>query len=84
MRNQVSNKNEKCCQCSHLGYCQIYWGPLCKRQGGNKIPRLISRKQLNFLMNEADVVKCKSYRNPFLKTKIETSQPIKTRRVDWG
>ncbi|MFA7076838.1 MAG: hypothetical protein WC147_00275 [Syntrophomonas sp.] len=34
---------EKCLSCIHYGYCAIYWGADCKRQGGKKIPRMKSR-----------------------------------------
>lgn len=31
---------EYCTSCVHFGYCMIYWGVQCKRQGGSKIPRM--------------------------------------------
>jgi hypothetical protein len=36
-----------CPSCNFFGYCQIYWGSKCKRQGGTKIPRMkaMSREQ---------------------------------------
>jgi hypothetical protein len=33
-------KEEACLSCSHFGFCLVRWGIDCKRQGGNKIPRM--------------------------------------------
>lgn len=33
-------RNENCTPCVHFGYCIVYWGANCKRQGGNRIPRM--------------------------------------------
>lgn len=29
-----------CTSCVHFGYCMVYWGVECKRQGGKRIPRM--------------------------------------------
>lgn len=31
---------EFCTSCVHFGYCMVYWGVECKRQGGKRIPRM--------------------------------------------
>jgi len=31
---------EYCTSCVHFGYCMVYWGVECKRQGGKRIPRM--------------------------------------------
>ena len=40
--NKIESKAETCLSCGHYGYCLVYWGAECKRQGGNRIPRLKS------------------------------------------
>ena len=39
MKNTKSH-NENCTSCVHFGYCMVYWGVECKRQGGKRIPRM--------------------------------------------
>ncbi len=29
-----------CNSCVHYGYCMVYWGIDCKRQGGTRIPKM--------------------------------------------
>lgn len=41
IKTQVAT--EFCVSCGHYGYCMIYWGADCKRQGGKKTPRLKTR-----------------------------------------
>jgi hypothetical protein len=84
MKTNELNKNDKCFACSHLGYCQIYWGTECKRQGGRKTPRLISKKQLNLMTPELENVQKLIRKKNFVKPKLEISQPILTKRVNWG
>jgi len=37
---KTESGTEKCTSCVHFGYCMIYWGVECKRQGGKRIPRM--------------------------------------------
>ena len=84
MKTNELNKNDKCFACNHLGYCQVYWGTECKRQGGNKTPRLINKKQLNLIKRESDNIQQVLKKRDFVKPKLEISQPILTKRVNWS
>lgn len=37
---KTESGTEYCTSCVHFGYCMVYWGVECKRQGGNRIPRM--------------------------------------------
>ena len=43
---------EYCLTCNHYGYCAIYWGAECKRQGGRKTPRMKSKRVPQFKDNQ--------------------------------
>lgn len=69
--------NEECGDCNHFGYCKIYWGTDCKRQGGPRIPRLKSVNN-GFKHEAADTDGLK------VRTKrLSLDQPIRTRVVNW-
>lgn len=69
-----------CVSCNHFGFCKIYWGTECKRQGGGRIPRLKSMKaQAMWQANNKE-------QNGSIMTVIQstkTSEPIRNRVVDW-
>ncbi|NLN88182.1 MAG: hypothetical protein GX133_11395 [Syntrophomonadaceae bacterium] len=69
--------NADCRECNHFGFCKIYWGPECKRQGGSRTPRLKSGNERS--RNETAVlVEVK----PGTK-RVSLDQPIRTRVVNW-
>lgn len=37
---KIASGMEFCNSCVHFGYCMVYWGVECKRQGGKRIPRM--------------------------------------------
>ncbi len=37
---KTESRTENCTSCVHFGYCMVYWGAECKRQGGKRIPRM--------------------------------------------
>lgn len=37
---KTESRTENCTSCVHFGYCMVYWGVDCKRQGGKRIPRM--------------------------------------------
>jgi len=37
---KIESRTENCASCVHFGYCMVYWGVDCKRQGGKRIPRM--------------------------------------------
>jgi hypothetical protein len=37
---KTESGTEYCTSCVHFGYCMVYWGVDCKRQGGKRIPRM--------------------------------------------
>lgn len=80
MINGQFSINDKCQTCNHLGFCQTYWGEACKRQGGDRQPRLKSSQVKQSLSEK----KQKTVKPDKLhKSKRSMSQPITTRRVNW-
>ncbi len=80
MIRKYYSTNKQCLICNHYNYCQVYWGSECKRQSGNRTPRL---KGKHFINNTSIQPKHKSdskHKQPSLN-KYET---IKTRRVNWA
>ncbi|MDD3364194.1 MAG: hypothetical protein PHZ03_04380 [Syntrophomonas sp.] len=69
--NKIESKTEMCLSCNHLGFCQVYWGAECKRQGGNRIPRmkpmLVEARQKVDQPNKV----------------IEMFEPIRTKVANW-
>ncbi len=80
MVNKQFTINEKCLDCTHLGYCQPYWGAACKRQGGDRLPRLKS-VWAQLQPSENDMINVQPQQ--LKKTKISLYQPIKTKHVNW-
>ena len=78
MINLDSNINEKCLVCFHYGFCQLYWGTECKRQGGTRIPRLKNgrsiKKNASSRQKPTKMERCK----------LKTFEVIRTRRENWG
>jgi len=76
------DKDNKCHVCPHFGFCQIYWGAECKRQGGNRIPRLKT--------SSVTTINAVSQNKTPMRRKIDPSydlnlfEQIKTKRVNWA
>ncbi|MDD4775659.1 MAG: hypothetical protein PHG75_04040 [Syntrophomonas sp.] len=69
--------NAECQACNHFGFCKIYWGPECKRQGGTRTPRLKSARE-GFKNETMEMAGLKQ------RTKrVSLDQPIRTRVVNW-
>lgn len=69
--------NAECQTCKHFGFCKIYWGAECKRQGGIRTPRLKSAKEsLKADTTGTSVAKIKS-------KPTTLDQTIRTRVVNW-
>jgi hypothetical protein len=77
--------NPVCGTCNHFGYCKIYWGPECKRQGGDRTPRLKSTKE-KFNYETVETVRTKRKTGTEIKPDLERvswAEPIRTRVVNW-
>jgi tRNA(Arg) A34 adenosine deaminase TadA len=73
--------NAQCSACTHFGYCKIYWGPECKRQGGDKIPLLKSAKEkFNYETNQPVLAKPET---ESANRRFKQYEPIRTRVVYW-
>lgn len=70
--------NDRCTICNHYGYCQIYWGSECKRQGGHRTPRL---KTVNSNSGEAGNQPIMIYPK---KNLARRNEKITTRKVSWN
>lgn len=69
--------NTECQACKHLGFCKIYWGAECKRQGGVRTPRIKSAKErFNFETGDTALAKLKG-------KSVALDQTIRTRVVNW-
>ncbi len=73
MEFSTENRVENCLFCSHFGYCLIYWGADCKRQGGHSIPRLKSTQ----------VEKSPDFCKQAGKPTIQISESIRTKVANW-
>jgi len=82
---QTGNCTGNCLSCVHFGYCLIYWGTECKRQGGTKTPRIKSKRVEARGKAERKKEK-KSDRsintNP-RKQVIQMVEPIRTKAANW-
>lgn len=77
------NINEKCLQCNLYGYCQIYWGAQCKRQGGKKMPRMKKRQAEERPARSSRTARSAgSTKNTKNIEIIDTS--IRTKQVNWA
>ncbi|MDD4802241.1 MAG: hypothetical protein PHF24_04780 [Syntrophomonas sp.] len=71
---------ENCRSCTHFGFCAIYWGAKCKRQGGNQIPRMKTRPiGIVHKANYKDINKADRFKKQF----IDIFEPIRTKRANW-
>ncbi len=67
-------KTDKICiVCIHYGYCLVYLGEKCKRQGGSSIPRL-KRSCVDMSLNQKTSKKYASKRS---------IEPIRNKSVKW-
>ena len=82
MQNIDSIINEKCIICNHHDFCLVYWGKECKRQGGQRIPRLKrtnAKKKVN-----PPVQPIKVHKKKVNQPNSRVSEPIQTKRVIWA
>ncbi len=70
--------NERCTICTHFGYCQVYWGNECKRQGGSRTPRLKNSSSSH------DDWSTKTKMVSVSKNTAKRSDRITTRKVSWN
>lgn len=76
-----SKMNDSCRLCNHYGFCQVYWGYACKRQGGTRTPRLTSKlRRKEVAVNRPLLVQNNQIKQPVLKT----FEPIRTKRMNWA
>lgn len=77
---QMDSPEEKCLACDHYGFCQVYWGIDCKRQGGYKIPRMKSlSKETGLKVAMTKVEQPKKQRDK----KFQILEPIRTKVANW-
>lgn len=74
-------KDNNCQVCHHFGFCQMYWGIECKRQGGNRIPRLKTSSVR--AINDLSKNKKTMHRKIEPSYQMNSFEQIKTRRVNW-
>jgi len=77
---RIESHLANCDSCNHLGFCEIYWGAECKRQGGKKTPRLKS------MHAKAKLMASNNEQKQPVKRVVEVakmSEPIRTRVVNW-
>jgi hypothetical protein len=80
MKSPTENGIKNCLSCSHFGYCIIYWGADCKRQGGKRIPRM---KSMPFEERQnVDKQEWKKPDKPWKPT-IEIFESIRTKVANW-
>lgn len=94
-KSLVHSVTGRCLSCVHYGYCLIYWGAECKRQGGKKIPRVkstqwvdINSAQLNIsvvnIQKFTKKIKRDKSINAYPKNKVFNSgDRIRTRAFNW-
>lgn len=70
--------NNLCTICNHYGYCLVYWGPECKRQGGSRTPRLKKGS------SKTDEMGSKPAMISSKKNTAKRSENITTRKVSWN
>ena len=78
--NKIESKTEMCLSCNHLGYCQVYWGAECKRQGGNRIPRM--KPMLVEAKRKVDNMELKKPEKQH-NTVFAMFEPIRTKVANW-
>ncbi len=71
---------ETCLSCDHFGFCMVYWGAECKRQGGKKIPRMKSMSLAG--KRRLDKWDAKKQKEPKNLT-VEMFEPIRTKIANW-
>ncbi len=69
-----------CRSCNHFGFCEVFWGPDCKRQGGTKTPRMKSSTLPSEKIDKAEV---KSYPKRTRHRNFLGTEMIRTRVVAW-
>jgi hypothetical protein len=88
---KLESQASYCNSCCHFDFCQVNWGPGCKRQGGKKIPRLksiaVEAKQTisKTKMVSKNTEKPKKYEKPVKPERkiVEKFEPIRTKVVCW-
>ena len=73
-------RRENCDSCNHSMFCMIYWGKECRRQGGNRIPRM--KSMMTPARRKADNKEQNRSVRPE-NQRTNTSEPIRTLVVNW-
>lgn len=87
IESQVSC-TQNCSSCVHFDYCLINWGTECKRQGGNKIPRMKSKavnakSKVNPKKSNKSGRSEKSMNNNPRNKIFKMVEPIRTKVANW-
>lgn len=85
MGSQTGNCVGNCLSCVHFGYCLVYWGTECKRQGGTKIPRMKSKRveaRSKVDRNKSRKSDRSNSTDPRNKV-IQMVEPIRTKVANW-
>ncbi len=82
----IGKQTVKCFSCSHFNFCLVYWGADCKRQGGNRIPRL--KSSLDKVVRERRQQLSKSeepkkVNNNSRQLNLKLIEPIRTKVAAW-
>jgi len=73
---------ETCHSCHDAGYCIVHWGAACKRQGGNRIPRMKTTKIKEMDKLEARKQQPNKPEKPKKKNRIGFEM-IRTKAANW-
>jgi hypothetical protein len=71
---------ETCRACHDAAYCTVHWGPACKRQGGNRIPRMKTTNVTG--LDKIEKEQPNKVEKP-RKRKNVMVEPIRTRAANW-
>lgn len=75
-------QTDPCLSCHDSGYCILHWGAACKRQGGNRIPRMKTTKIEEMDKLEAKKQKSNKPEKP-RKKNSPSFEPIRTKVANW-
>jgi len=80
IESQTKHCPKLCRSCTHFGFCLVYWGTKCKRQGGKEIPRMKTKPiEAKKKVNKQEAKKPEKPR----KQIIEMFEPIRTKLANW-
>lgn len=72
-----------CVSCHDYKFCSVFWGTDCKRNGGNKIPRMKSIKLKNSPIVEKEKITRQDTKFENKKKRINLIEPIRTKSTMW-